>query len=188
MIDNKVKELSDYISYHSVREAACFPVDRYFLEPYVKQILELNTRSFLLYNFEKIDTLYPPLLMLCLPDLWSKVTVDDIFFLIENFTNPFFFYSLILFTYKYLEIDILPWIFELEIVPAGIRDEIKKFLSNQYPNLIRWDEDMFWDNEDILGIKISDWEYLKQKFLLDERAKEAKRSIEELGEYIDSIS
>lgn len=187
MIDDRIKQLSDYISYHSAREAACFPIDRYFLEPYINEILGFNKIDYILYNFEKGSITYSKVLMLCLPDLWEHVTVDDLILIINRFTNDFSYYAMLVFTSAYLEIDLLPLILSLDSVSSERRIVIKKFLLSQYPNLIRSEEDIFWNHEEILGIHIGDWEYNKQKFLLDTRILPAKRSMDELREYIYSL-
>ncbi|SKC95075.1 hypothetical protein SAMN05660461_0218 [Chitinophaga ginsengisegetis] len=187
MMDDRIKQLSDYISYHSAREAASFPIDRYFLEPYINEILGFNRNDYILYNFEKGDITYSKVLMLCLPDLWENITVDDLILIIDRFTNDFSYYALLVFTSAYLEIDLIPLILGLDTVSSERRKEIKRFLLSQYPNLLRSEEDIFWNHEEILGIHISDWEYNKQKFLLDTRILPAKRTMDELREYIFNL-
>lgn len=49
-IENKVKEFSDMLVIEAARNAECFPIDRYFLKPYLEKILLMNRNSFILYN------------------------------------------------------------------------------------------------------------------------------------------
>lgn len=187
MIDYKVKELSDLIVAKSVKEAECFPVDRYFLEPYMKSILSVNGNNFILYNFERVNTTYTVQLMLCLPELWQDIDVDDIIEIVNQFTNIFSFYAIITFTYKYIEINIINLILELDEVSDDIKHEIKKYLKSQYPNFIKTETDFLFFNDGVYGVTLNDWKYTKQRFLLDKRIEPALYSLDKLEKYITWI-
>ena len=100
MIDEKIKEVSDFLISRSAEESDFHPIDRFFLEPYIKQILELNRNDFLLYNLQYANILYTSSLFLCLPELWEDITVDDLVSIVKRFTNDYSYFSFIYFTYK----------------------------------------------------------------------------------------
>jgi hypothetical protein len=182
----EVKALSDQIAVKSAMEAEYHPIDRYFLEPYIKDILAMNRDEFLLYNFERVNNLYTVHLMLCIPELWETLTVSELIAIVKKITNVFSFFALILFTYKYVEINIIDLILSLNI-PENTKAEIIDYLKRQYNNLLKEDGETFVIDEGIIGVKNEDWMYIKQKFLLDVRVEPALKSIGELKYYIDSL-
>jgi hypothetical protein len=186
-MDNKIKYLSDLIATKSAMEAECFPIDRYFLDPYMNDILDLNRTDFLLYNFERGNTNYTVQLMLCLPELWEEIEMNDIINLIEKFSNVFSFYALINFTYRYIEIDIFKIIFQSKLMSDNFILEIKEYLKSQYPNLLKTESDYLFFEEGIWGIKNENWIYIKQKLLLDKRVFPALQSLKELQRYITTL-
>src|SRR5689334_19128333 len=97
MIDDKVKEISDFLITTSALYSDFHPIDRFFLQPYIQQIVNLNRNEFLLYNFELVNTTYTSYLLLCLPELWKDITVDDLYSIIKRFTNDFSYFTFIYF-------------------------------------------------------------------------------------------
>lgn len=184
VVNKEIKILSDRIARKSILEAEHHPTDRYFLNPYVQDILKLDRNSFLLYNLEGVNNTYTEYLLLCLPELWVDITIDDLIEIINNFTNLFSYYAIILFTYKYIEVDIIELILNLKMLSNHIKPSIKDYLKSQYPNLLKNDGEIFIIDEDMIGVKNNDWMYIKQKLLLDKRVKPALQSIEELEIYI----
>jgi hypothetical protein len=186
-MNEKIKDLSDLIAVKSANEAQCFPIDRYFLEQYLNDIFKLDKQDFLLYNFEKVNVNYTVHLMLCLPELWEDITLDEIIHLMRRFTNTFSFYAMINFTYRYIEIDILGLILHLECLNDSFIFQIKEYLKNQYRNLLKTESDYLFFEERLWGIDNSSWMYIKQKFLLDERVAPALQSLNELHKHIVSL-
>ncbi len=125
--------------------------------------------------------------MLCLPDLWNDITVDEIIELIGNFSNSFSYYSLIYFTYRYVEIDIISEIFNLSSLTYDIRIAIATYVKSQYPNFLKDESDYLFFEKDVYGMQNEDWMYIKQKLLVDGRVEPALKSLNELKYYIDKL-
>lgn len=187
MFDSRIEELSDLLAVKSTKEAECFPVDRYFLEPYLKEIASLERNQFLLYNLERKNNTYTIQLLLCLPELWEDISIDDVLEIISKFTNIFSYYALIVFTHKYVEINIINLIFESSIVPSSTKSDIKKYLESQYPNFFKTESDILFFENGLYGVKIQDWKYIKQKLLLDKRVLPAFETIGEFEIYIKHL-
>lgn len=186
-IENKVKEFSDMLVLEAARNAECFPIDRYFLNPYLEKILSMNRNAFLIYNLERLNNNYSVQLLLCLPELWKDITVKDLIEIVSNFTNSFSYYALILFTYKYIEINIIEIIFRLDILDSSIKTDIKIFLKTQYPNLLKTQGEIYVIDENLIGVKNEEWMYIKQILLCDKRIEPALSSIDELQEYVNKL-
>jgi hypothetical protein len=182
-MDNEIAKFSDFIAAKAANEAGYYPIDRHFLNQYIDKILTLDTNDFLLYNIESGNALYSEYLMLCLPELWESITVDDLIKMINQFTSVFSFYILIMFTYKFIEIDITELIFNLRTVSEDKKKQIKNYLKNQYPSLLKTETDFFFFDKNIYGVSNKDWMYIKQKQLIDSRLKPALLSLEELEIY-----
>ncbi len=175
-ISEYIKELSEDIAISSVHHVEhYFPIDRFFIEKYnfLEKIKEVNPLEFLLCNLERVSNNYTNQLLLCLPELWEDVEYEDILMLIENFTNSFSFYSLVEFTYKYLEIDLLDEVFN----NPKVDDKFKKDSIDYFPKIVATfyldEDDLFEFDENLFGIQMSDWNYTKQRLLADKRIKPA---------------
>jgi hypothetical protein len=176
---NYLERLSNFISIKSAEEAEFHPIDRFFLEPYVADILKMPHKEFLFYNLETRSKLHNIYLMLCLPEVWEKVTVDDIIDMINRFKNISSLYALMEFTYKYIEIDIIPLIFASENVKTNFQDNIILHIRNLYMNFFKDEGDFFFFDKGIIGVSLTQWNYVKQIFLLDERIKPAVKSVKD---------
>ncbi|NIG55389.1 hypothetical protein [Chitinophaga sp. Cy-1792] len=129
-----IKEFSDYISFHAMSEAEIYPVDRFFLEPFVPEILALNEIEFVKYNFETSSFNYSIRLMLCLPEVWSKFDYDKMIALYRRFDTIFEFLNFIIFTNAYLEVDFIQEILNDNVIAEDIKRDIRTFLASMYPN------------------------------------------------------
>jgi len=187
MIDDRIVKLSDMLAIKSGKESECFPVDRYFLKPYIERIISLNRNDFLLYNLERVNNTYTVQLFLCLPELWVNIDFDDINEIIANLANVFSFFALINFTYRYVEVNIIGLIFRSSKVSSKFKTEIKNYLKTQYPNFFKSDSDYLFFEEGLYGVKIDAWKYIKQRLLLDKRIEPALGSIEELEAYVMNL-
>ena len=162
----KIKELADKLSSDSSKNVKqYFPIDRFFIDEnnYLEKIKNVEKLEFIFYNLENINPKYTIQLFVCLPELWENIKYEDIISLVENFTNSFSFYSLIGFTYKYLEIDLLDEIF----LNQSINLKFKKDCINYFPNIIAtfyMDENDIFDFENnAFGIKKHTWDAIKEK-------------------------
>ncbi|MGN6494672.1 MAG: hypothetical protein ACTHLE_21960 [Agriterribacter sp.] len=189
-MENRVVEFCALLECKAFAEASCFPVDRYFLEPYMEDILAIDRDDFILCNLERKSNTYTIQLLLCLPELWEDVSTDDIIDWVKQFTNIFSYYTLIEFTYKYVEINIIDLILsnkEIDI-SNNIKLDIIDYLKNsQYPNLVKCESDYFFFEENLYGIGLDAWAYIKQKLLLDNRIKSAFKNIQDVYVYIMSL-
>lgn len=166
-VTKEVQELSDRLAVDSFKNVIhYFPIDRFFIEEngYLDEILSVNYLEFLFFNLENINPTYTVQLFLCLPELWEKVTYKDFIKFIENFTSSFSFYSLIEYTYKYLEIDLLEEIFYNQ----NIHMKFKKDCASYFPNIIATlyidEHDYFEFEENLFGIGLTQIKNLQCKF------------------------
>ena len=192
IVDNEVKLISDEISSKAISEAEFFPIDKKFLGKYLDKISDLDPVEFIFYNFEKVNSTYTNTLFLCLPEVWRKLEVDDLVSIMNGFNKTFSYYSLIQFSYKYIEINILPLI----ISKARERDEnyyqdIKGYLLNQWNVLIKSHEEKAeLENgyeKEYLDYDAEEWMYIRQKFLMDPRVSQANQSLEYLNDYVKQL-
>lgn len=73
-------------------------------------------------------------------------------------------------------------------ISTKIRLDIINYLKNsQYPNLIKTEGDYFFFDEDLYGVKLEPWAYIKQKLLLDKRVKPAFKDIQSVYNYVMSL-
>lgn len=184
-----MKALSESLSNDdNIADLKYYPMDRYYLEnhKYLEKILSVNYIEFLLYNFEKMNSTYTVQLFVCLPEIWEKVSYNDILILIENFTNSFSFYTLVQFTFKYLNINLLDEIFYND----KVNSEFKKDCANYFYNigatfyLNEHDYKMLKDN--FFGISLIQIENLQNKFKEDNNFKTSipkEKLLEKLLEY-----
>ncbi|MCO6475288.1 MAG: hypothetical protein J5I94_01635 [Phaeodactylibacter sp.] len=186
-ISEQTKKLAELLWKRSGEEARFYPVDRPFLKQYLDQAKAVDPAEFVSYNLASYPGLYTTQLFVCLPELWEELSVDDILNITESFKSEQPFYSLILFTYKYLQVDILHLILGSSQVPELKKQKIKAFLKSQYPNLILQEEELEDFEEDGLGIQLNDWVYARQKLLTDKRVKPAKQVLVDLKAEVESL-
>lgn len=165
-----VKQLSDLLAVSSTKQKVdYFPIDRFFIEKngYLEKVLSVDYLEFLFCNLENVNSTYTVQLFVCLPELWNKVTYNNIILLIENFTNSFSFYSLIEFTYKYLKIDLFNEIFYNNNVEIRFKKECISFFLNTFENLYLEEYDYIEFKENSFGISLNQIESLQYKFKND---------------------
>ncbi|MCJ8155341.1 hypothetical protein MKJ01_16365 [Chryseobacterium sp. SSA4.19] len=188
-IDHQVKEISELLIRDSKNKIIdYFPIDRFFIERnrYLEKILSLNYLELLLYNFEKTNPTYTVQLFVCLPELWEKVCYEDIKILVENFTNSFSFYSLIEFTYKYLEIDLFDEIIYNENIENNFKRDCLTFFINILDSLYLDEYDYLEFEENLFGINIEKLQALQFKFKENREFKKTK-SKKELYEKLSTM-
>lgn len=173
-VDKKTQDLADKLSIDSMKNVKhYFPIDRFFIEEnsYLEKIKDVNKIEFMFYNLEHKNTTYTIQLFVCLPELWEDIQYEQLLLLMENFTNAFSFYSLIGFTYKYLEIDLLDEIF----FNKNIDTKFKKDCSNYFSKIVAtfyMDEEDFSDfNENTFGITKERWSNIKEKIFSNKKIK-----------------
>ncbi len=165
-----VKQLSDLLAVSSTKQKVdYFPIDRFFIEKngYLEKVLSVDYLEFLFCNLENVNSTYTVQLFVCFPELWNKVTYNNIILLIENFTNSFSFYSLIEFTYKYLKIDLFNEIFYNNNVEIRFKKECISFFLNTFENLYLEEYDYIEFKENSFGISLNQIESLQYKFKND---------------------
>ena len=184
--DSHLKKLVFELSEKSENEAKIYPIDRAFLEPYLTRIRLFNETTFLFCNLELMDSLYVNQLFVCLPEVWEDVTVDDLKEFIESFTHITPYYSLLKFTYKYLEIDIIDLILNSGKISTSPKFEIEiiAYLKSQWNVLIKSSGDLEDFSNGFIDVDYSSWIYIKQKLLIDNRIKPAVLDLYEMKKYI----
>ena len=176
IVDDNVKRLSEEIASNALQKVKhYFPIDRFFLEEYgyLEEVKQVDPIQFIFCNLERVNPTYTDQLLLCLPELWESIDYENLVELMENFTNPFSFYVLIGFTYKYLEIDLLN---ELFLNPR-VDDKLKTECLDYFPKIVATfyldEDDHRVFDENLAGIHINDWNYTKQRLLVNKRVKPA---------------
>ena len=107
ILNDKVERYVRKLAEDSQNESQIFPVDRMFLESRLAEIMSLDSLSFLYYNFELVNDTYVTQVFVCLPEVWTDVSLKDLIEMSDNFTNVQSYFTLLKFTYKYIEIDII---------------------------------------------------------------------------------
>jgi hypothetical protein len=188
-MDKKVIDLSEMLFERAKVQAECFPVDRYFLQQYLDQILSINRNEFLFYNLERDRNTYTVQLFLCLPELWEDISIDEILDFTKRFTNIFSFYTLIEITHRFIEINIIELLIHCTDISKHVRKNIVSYIkSSFFPNLIKSEGDFLFFREGLYGVDVDAFVYTKQRLLLDKRVKPAVTSINEMTEYVKLLS
>ena len=181
-IDKEIINLSNEILIKSREYSNYYPIDRHFLVDFnfLDEIKEVNQKDFIFYLIENNPNLYSEQFLKCIPELWLNLKYSDIINLLEDFTKSFSYYAFLRFTYKYLEIDFLDMFFFNE----KIKDDFKKNVVDYFKEIVATfykDEDDFFDfEENIIGVSLDEWQYVKQKLLLDDKIKPVTMSQREL--------
>lgn len=168
-------------------EARFYPVDRPFLERHLEQVKTVDPVEFISYNLTTYPSLYSSQLLFCLPELWQELTTTDILELIESLRTEQALYTLILFTYKYLKVDILQLILDQPNIDSLVKEQIKNFLKAQFYHLILQEEEIEDLAADELGTSLTDWLYVRQKLLTYEGLKPAKQNLADLKSELERL-
>lgn len=163
-MENKTIELSKEIFVYARENAVFLPIDRKSVLPFLDRIMDLDRVEFIFYQMELVNQTYTVQFFACLLEVWEDITIEDIENLVNNFSNIHSFYTLIEFTHKYLEIDILP-IIQLSDKYEGIKRDIQSYLTNQYACLIKDESDYEDIDNGIFGFTRSDYITLKKKLI-----------------------
>lgn len=188
-----MKEPVNILVFLSEIEADClensehFPVDRYFIKKYLSQILEYDKIEFIASAFNLNNQTFSVHLMLCLPELWDEITYSDIIDILKQLDSEIAIFSMIEFTYKYVEINIIDDCFNSKYVNTNLQISVKSYLKSQYNNLYKSEFDYLCYNEGIWGVTIDEWQYIKQKILLDERILPCLESVSDLMKYVTAL-
>ncbi|MEO3403038.1 hypothetical protein AAFN85_03990 [Mucilaginibacter sp. CAU 1740] len=186
VLDNQLKNYVYSLAEQAGDESEIHPVDRKFLEKHLDEIKSYNTLSFLYYNLEMVNDLYVTQLFACLPEIWKDIKLDNLITLSENFTNVFSYYTLIKFTYKYIEIDIIEIVLNI-IIAKKDRNCLKSvidYLHRQWNVLIKSEETMMDFEDGFIDVDYQEWMDIKQKFLLDKRVKPVLLTYPEMKIYV----
>lgn len=183
---NSVRILCEEILKRSPDESDYFPIDRRFLEPYLARINQEDEREFIYFNLENATRGYAIQLLVCLPEVWERADMDDIEEILASLTRTFGYFILVEFSYKYLEIDILPLILNYA-KNSGKHAEISDYLRRQWNILIKSEEEQdeleHGHEAEAFGYERDRWIYIKQKLLVDDRARPAVYNYEYISQY-----
>src|SRR5919202_223026 len=119
-------------------------------------------------NFELNNDTYVSQLLFCLPELWSNITLDTLISISERFSNILSYYTLLKFTYKIIEIDIIEPIINTPIVKeTAYYQGIMQYLEKQYNVMIKSEGYLEDIKDNVLGIDYNDWKYIRPVLLTD---------------------
>lgn len=107
-----IRSYSEHLVEKAMNESRFFPVDREFLVQHIEEILSFDIRDFLLANFEFESFGYVGQLMVCLPEVWCEISVDDLLVISTSFSNAFAYYNLLKFCSKYIEVNVVDLLME----------------------------------------------------------------------------
>ena len=190
LVSEWIKQVSDEMASRSVHESEYHPIDWNFVKPYLDEILSFNTVEFVYCNFERVNPLYTNHLFLCLPHLWEKIDVDDLIFMIKNFTNNFSYFTLLQFTYGHLRIDVIPLVFQFNSMTVADRRDFVQYLDLQWNILIEGmydDEDLNLYGKQFLNYDPVRWSLITEKLVIDDRIKPALTDSGEFRTYINEL-
>ena len=171
------------------KKSKVHPVDREFLLSHLELILSTNHIDFLFYNLELENPLYTNQLLVCLPELWVDISFSDLLEMSNRFTNVLSYFTLIRFTYKYLELDIIEPILESKGVKESeyFTIQILEFLRDQWNVLLKTESDFEDFIDGFIGVNYEEWIYVKQRLLLDTRLKPALLDREGTRKFVSRI-
>ena len=180
-IHDYVRSLAD----KAQEESAIFPVDRKFLERHLDEITSIDPTKFLYYNLEMVNDTYVNQLLVCLPEVWRDITVDDLINICKCFTNIHSYFTLIKFTYKYVEINIIEIVLHIVHKKDGdYLSQIIDYLKNQWNVLVKSESDLEDFENGFIDVNYNEWKYIKQRFLIDPRVLPAFPNLDEMKIYI----
>jgi hypothetical protein len=179
-----VENFVNFVVSNSVNKVNYYPVDREYLEKYLKDILKYDRIDIVLYNTENTSTTYCVQFFACLPELWQSIDADDMRLIIDNLETELAFHSLIFFTHKYLEISIFKLIFENSDLEIKLKQNLAKYLVQQFASLVKYKDD-FDEMRDYFGNPHAEFAYIKQKMLLDPQIENAFDSLDQMKKYLE---
>ena len=187
MFSEETTEISDFLFLHGPKESNFHPIDRFFLAPFVQQIIRLNRNEFIIYNLERGYNTYTTYLFLCLPELWEDITYEDLLSIIKGCTVEASYVCLIYFTFKYVEINGLKLVLDFNGLTIRLRNNILSYVRRVYMEFIKDETDYLFLGEGGMGIFNEDWIRIKQKLLEDNRFEEAPQNQYILETYIKTL-
>jgi hypothetical protein len=187
--DNKINNYVIDLAVLAIKKSKIHPVDREFLSGQLEQILSIQSNKFIYHNLELENDLYTTLLFACLPEVWKKITLDEVIRMSEKFTNVFSYFTLIKFTYKYIEIDIIEHILNTKNVKhsQAFLHGIIDYLECQWNVLVKSESDLEDFRDGFIDVDYEEWLKIKQRFLLDKTVKPAYTSYKEIKGYINQL-
>jgi hypothetical protein len=186
---NKIKNYVIDLAVLAIKKSKIHPVDRRFLNNHLKEILSIDAKEFVYYNLELENDLYTTRLFACLPEVWENITLDELLEISSKFTNVFSYFTLIKFTYKYLEIDIISQILQTKQIQESkfYLDQILEYLELQWNVLIKSESDLEDFEDGFIEVNYDEWIYIKQRFLIDKRIKPALTTYDEAHKYFQKV-
>jgi hypothetical protein len=185
ILNNNLKNYVLSLANEAQTESKVFPVDRIFLKRHLKEIESLDYTSFLYYNLELTADTYVNQLFICLPEIWINVSLDDLIEISKLFTNVHSYFTLIKFTYKYIEIDIIQIVLYIaKEKKISYLNQILEYLENQWNTIVKSEGEMEDFEDGFIDVDYAEWKYIKQKFLIDNRIKPAFLNFNEVKHYV----
>lgn len=180
-----VTEYSIFLMEKAEKEASVFPTDRAFLNLHLQDILKIHPFDFVFCNLELGSILYSNQLFVCLPEVWQQISIEDLIQMCEEFENIQSYFSLIKFTYKYIEIDIIEEVLKCNKVRNSnfTFGQILDYIKNQWNVLLKTESDYEDFRDGFIDVDYDEWMYLKQKYLINKLVKPALLNYQEMEVY-----
>lgn len=119
----KVEKLSFKVFNNYSSKNVLSPIDRFTIESYIGLIQKLDYKKFIIFNFKWFPENYAIRLMTCLPEVFKKVTYDDLVFIVGKINEPLPIISFLNFLQLYLGVDYLK-----VLSSSDIHDKIRKMV------------------------------------------------------------
>jgi len=183
-IENFVLDLSV-----QAKRSEIHPISRNLINFYLPDILNADPEKFVYYNIKWGSDLYCTYLFACLPEVWVKINMERLLDLSDEFTSPLSYYTLIKFTYKYIEIDIIKMILERKKLSGnrGLTDAILNFLERQWNLLVKSEADLEDFEDGTVDVKYDDWMDVKHRFVHLFNIPEGYTTAFEVRQYITDL-
>lgn len=148
----------------AIKKSKIHPVDREFLKGHLNVILSIDPKLFIYYNLELENDLYSTQLFACLPEIWRNITLDDLLDISEDLTNVLSYFTLLKFTYKYIELDIInPILNSPNILKSEFfRQQIMEYLELQWNVLIKSESDWEDFKDGFIDVDYNEWVILNK--------------------------
>lgn len=172
---NSVRSYSVSLVEKAMDESRFFPVDREFVMQHLEEILSFDKKDFLLVNLEFESFSYVGQLMVCLPEVWEEISVNDLLVISASFGNAFAYYNLFKFCYKYIEVNVADVMMKAAYKSENVGLFIKALKESlrTVRTFVKNDGDLEDFEDGSLNIDLAVWLKIKEQLLIDKRVNPA---------------
>jgi hypothetical protein len=102
---SKVEKMSFKLFDIDLSEVKFLPIDRFAIEPYLNEIKKLDYLKFIVFNFKWFPESYVHRLMVCLPEIFERITYKDLIKIANRVNEPLPIISFLNFIQLFLGVD-----------------------------------------------------------------------------------